>query len=265
MRKQTGVKALLLFGILGVPVVHGAPRSATAKAKNLAILTENAFNSLVLDSDAEDIDIQQDVRAALRPGASPNVRDAYGDTLLIQAVENNRLSIVPLLIQKGADINLPDTRLGDTPLIRASYINDITANSVKPMTSMVRLLLQKRADPNKKNKAGETALTLASSCGHSEIVAALLKAGADFRLRNKYGQTPLQIASKPVIKGSVQVGGSLAEITSDEPTQAAKAIQEHEKLMKQLANTEEQRIRKGRAEIQRLLRAAENKKRRPKK
>jgi ankyrin repeat protein len=44
--------------------------------------------------------------------------------------------------------------------------------------NVVRLLLEKKADVNAKDKNGQTALMLASREGHREVKKLLLKAGA---------------------------------------------------------------------------------------
>jgi hypothetical protein len=258
MSKFKLLNLLVLASILFVlRAALAAPRS-TQSASKVAALVDDAFGSIWMDSDLEDADIEYSVRAALRAGASPDARDKYGETLLIQAIENNRESVVRLLLKSGANVNLPDTKLGDTPLIRASYTNDTWADSgARPLTALVRLLLLNRADPNRRNKAGETALTLAANLGHSDIVAALLKSGANFRLRNKQGLTPLKLASIPVPRGSISFGGSMPNLKNpNDPTQVDKDIREHEKMLERMARDEEKRLAMGRAKAKRLLQAA---------
>jgi ankyrin repeat protein len=108
-----------------------------------------------------------------------------------------------MLLKRGANANLRDRFTGDTPLIRACSVIQTDGEYDPPSLPIVRMLLQRRANPNLHNKAGETALTLAAAQGYHEVVRALLKAGANPRLRNKYGATPLQLCSVPVIRGDI--------------------------------------------------------------
>jgi ankyrin repeat protein len=201
----------------------------------------------------ENADIEHYVLEALRTGASPNARDGYGETLLIQAIENNRESVVRLLLKRRANVNLSDTQLGDTPLIRASYT---TATENQPLTSLIRLLIQNRADPNRRNKVGDTALHLAVGIGHSDIVAALLKAGADFRARDRLGRTALQLASVPVSRGSISMSGVPTFTKPNDPKQVEKEIREYDRMMERMARAEEQRLTTANAKARRLLKAA---------
>ena len=61
---------------------------------------------------------------------------------------------------------------------------------------IVEMLLEKGADVNAKDKYNATALIKASSNGHTEIVAKLLDAGADVNAKNDYGYTALIQASR---------------------------------------------------------------------
>ena len=225
-----------------------APR-AKASANQIADLVESAFGSIWMDSGLEDADIELDVRAALNVGATPNARTKGGDTLLLQAVFNNRLSVARLLIKRGADVNLPGED-GDTPLIRASSINDPLADKPQSLTPMVQLLLQHKADPNRRNTAGETALTLAALWGRGNVVKALLEGKANFQLANRAGVTPLQLALIPVERGSFDV--MVPFPLEDTPANRA--------MMERLERAEEQRIRLGRANAARWLREAGAKK-----
>ena len=223
-----------------------APR-AKASAAQIAGLVEDAFGSIAIDSDIEDADVLAEVRAALDAGASPNARNDWGDTLLLQAVQNNRLGVARLLLARGADVNLPDED-GSTPLIRACSINDISADKTQSLVEFVGLLLQNKADPNRRNHAGETALTLAAAQGRGNIVQTLLRGKADFRLTNKAGATPLQLALKPVERGSFRIMFPVENTP------------ENQKMMEQTQRAEEQKLRLGRANAARWLRQAGAKK-----
>ena len=60
---------------------------------------------------------------------------------------------------------------------------DIDAALIKAagngQTETVKLLIEKGADVNVKNKSGGTALESASFCGHTDIIKLLKKAGAN--------------------------------------------------------------------------------------
>ena len=242
---------------------RAAPRPIAATSK-IAALTEDAFGAMGMDSDAEELDIVAEVRAALDAGASPNARSQFGgETLLIQAVENNRIGAARLLLARGADVNLADAESGDTPLIRASSTNDWTSDQSRSLTKIVALLLQKRADPNRRNKAGETALTLASIEGRGNVVLQLLRAKADFRATHKNGMTPLQLASIPVQRGSLQIIGAplpLEVEDANDAEQVRKAIAKQDAMWERVARADEKRLTLGRANARRYLIAAGAKK-----
>ena len=196
------VAFLFLGASHGIAFAQVAPKTANTKSKlsetKKQVLISNAFGAIWIDSDAEDADIEYDVRAVLRAGITPNSRDEYGETLLLRAIENNRVSIVEMLLRAGADVNMPSKETGDTPLIFASRSIDPFEIGARPMPHLVRLLLKHKPELNRRNKAGETALIAAVTRGNGEIVELLLKAGADYRLRDKNGMTALKWASQQV-------------------------------------------------------------------
>lgn len=105
---------------------------------------------------------------------------------LVRAAHSGDISKVRELLDRGADAN---ARVDDdwTALIVASS---------KGHTSVVRMLLDKGADINAKNKAGGTALTSASFNGCTETVKLLLDRGANFNAKvTATGATALILAS----------------------------------------------------------------------
>jgi len=61
---------------------------------------------------------------------------------------------------------------------------------------IVEKLLKLGANPNLKDKNGDTALIWATRNGHTDIVEMLLNAGADPNIMNKWGRTAITEASR---------------------------------------------------------------------
>ncbi len=101
--------------------------------------------------------------------ANPDITNASGVTPLLQTtldIQEN-LSIVELLIDRGADVNVA-TSDGLTALMVAS---------IKGYKNIVLSLLKAGADMRKKDMFGYTALALAARLGHEEIEGILVDNG----------------------------------------------------------------------------------------
>ncbi|MES1221544.1 MAG: ankyrin repeat domain-containing protein [Bacteroidota bacterium] len=101
---------------------------------------------------------------------------------LIEAVRSNSIKEVQSLLNKGADPNTYDDD-SDNVLINAALYAS---------ADCMELLLQKKANPNLKNKLGQTPLML---CTHEPgKMKLLVKYGADINARSNSNNTPLLIA-----------------------------------------------------------------------
>lgn len=108
-----------------------------------------------------------------------NLPDAKGLTPLVLVIQNNHPECVEVLLQLGASPNAGNW----SPLHEAALVGDAAS---------ARLLLQNKADPNRREKAnGGTPLHVACFQGQTEIARVLIKAGANLNLRDKEGFTPL--------------------------------------------------------------------------
>ena len=96
----------------------------------------------------------------------PNQRGADGDTLLHLVAWFSGVGDIEVLLEHGADVNLPGD-MGYTPLHCA-------ATAGKPEN--VRMLLRAGADPNVKNEFGHTPLQTAELGGHDDVVKLLKNA-----------------------------------------------------------------------------------------
>lgn len=94
----------------------------------------------------------QEINALAQAGADFNIRDDFGQTPLIYAL-NNGQAVVQALINQGANVNA-QTDAGWTPLMYAA--RDASGN-------IISVLLQAGADPNITNNDGQTAVQIAQN------------------------------------------------------------------------------------------------------
>jgi len=129
------------------------------------------------------------VEVLLRNGADVNEEDDDTETnALHQAIDKRQFSLVPFLIEKGANRNDKDVR-GFTPLAKAVVAGD---------AQTVRLLLAKKVPPNTMSDGGSTPLSTACKFGQLEIATALIEAGAAIDAEAFY-QALLRAGHRPVI------------------------------------------------------------------
>jgi ankyrin repeat protein len=81
--------------------------------------------------------------------ADVNVTDGDGSTLLMMAICNGDHSLARLLLEHGANVNSMDKNGGNTALMRAAYLCQVSTMS---------LLIHNQADVNARNHHGDTAL-----------------------------------------------------------------------------------------------------------
>jgi ankyrin repeat protein len=152
------------------------------------------------------------IRALLDRGANPNARtaeipptrrflmglgdlswvDFTGQTPFVRAALSGDLTVMKLLLEKGADPNIP-TFAGSTALMAASGINwmggQTFTEDLATQLEAVKLCLEKGADVNAANSMGLTAVFGAANRGADDILAFLVEHGARLDIKDKQGRS----------------------------------------------------------------------------
>jgi ankyrin repeat protein len=172
-----------------------------------------------------------DVNLADRTGATPlysavdmhTLVTSFGRPELPRAITEGSVAAAKLLIAHGANVNAPlkarvlkrtyqaDARLaeGATPLMRAAKSGDVV---------MMKLLIAARADLDRTNAAGETAIHIAASS--PATIRFLTDEGASPEVKNRAGLTPLEALLKTRNPNAESVA-LLRDLTGDCTTQPA--------------------------------------------
>ena len=166
MRKFLMIRAFTLLSVLWLTAC------ATAATSNTSLVKAVVFD----DTKA--------VQQALRSGVDPNTRDDKGDPLLLIAMREKSAGVAKLLIEdKRTDLDATN-RAGENAMMVAS---------LQGLTPLVKLLIDKDAEVNKK---GWTPLHYAATNGHDDIVQMLLDASAYVDAESPNGTTPLMMAAR---------------------------------------------------------------------
>lgn len=125
------------------------------------------------------------VRRVLDEGVSPDTL-VYEATPLMWAIWDDRYYVAKLLIDRGADVNLPDEN-GYTSLMAACNMGNLR---------MAKLLLDEGADVNAVELTyGTSALQSCCEGGNEAVFDLLIKRGADVQHIDKYGGNSLEEAA----------------------------------------------------------------------
>lgn len=148
------------------------------------------------------------LRRWLMPISDLSWVDLTGQTPFLRASISADLTLMHLLLDKGADPNIA-TLAGTTPLMAAAgvnYVDGQTYSESRQFLEAVELCLEHGADVNAANSMGITALIGAVNRGSDDIVELLVKKGAKLDIKDKEGRTPMTwaegvfLATNPPVK-----------------------------------------------------------------
>jgi hypothetical protein len=169
---------------------YGSPLSLAAKLKSTAMV------KLLIDHGAHsDSFMLQDEADSDPPPAGPGVhvdplRTDRGINALHTACMGLDLETVTLLLDRGADVNLPSRGGRGTSIHskNSTPLHIVTEQGAsRDRTAVLTALLNAGANVNATDKDGNTALILACIAGDFEAVVILLDRGADTAHRSQYG------------------------------------------------------------------------------
>ncbi|HTA70357.1 MAG TPA: ankyrin repeat domain-containing protein [Bryobacteraceae bacterium] len=155
------------------------------------------------------------MKVLLETGANPNARitkklwfrsfgdhswvDAAGATAFWRAAQSSDLDAMRLLVDHGADPDLPTTH-GTTPLMAAAGIGwgyHYSMNAPDSWMEAVKYCVQHGADVNAADDRGYTALHGAAYLGNHEMISYLIEKGADVKAVAKDKNTVADMANGP--------------------------------------------------------------------
>ncbi|WP_342263506.1 ankyrin repeat domain-containing protein [Spiroplasma endosymbiont of Clivina fossor] len=156
------------------------------KIINSSDINNNTPLLLAINKDAIDF-----IKFLLENGADVNLQEKKVSMSIINAINNNNWEIINILFDHGHNVNFQD------PLVNNTYLHIAARNG---QLELVKLLLERGANPNIQEKKGLTPLYFAAESDKTEVVQELLtnknsKNTIDINLSNNLGDTPLQIAS----------------------------------------------------------------------
>lgn len=133
------------------------------------------------------------IKTSIDAGANVNYVTRQGYTPLYESVGTGNQQIIKILLDAGADINVPGDEYNGPPLIWAATKGDVNT---------MKLLLEKGGDINIKHEkdTGGTALHKASENKKNDAILFLIDKGADLKVTNKYGQTAMDVMAKQYIE-----------------------------------------------------------------
>ena len=134
------------------------------------------------------------IQSALQHSADVNYTTPQGYTPLSESVGTGNEQIVSMLLDAGAEIDVPGDEYNGPPFVWAAKKSDV---------NIMKLLLEKGGNINiihTKDGSKDTPLHVASSNKQDDAILFLVDNGADLTIQNKSGQRPLDIFAEKYVE-----------------------------------------------------------------
>src|SRR5688572_21348032 len=170
--------------IVQLLLAHGADPNATNRYGETALMFANTAAK---------------VRLLVAAGAQLETKDEEGRTALLKAAAKGDAGVANALIASGANVNAMDNK-GSNVLLHAldnqnfAHGDDRATLPARRLDVARTLLLTKSLDVNAQNGDGETALMRAVRLQNIELVKALLTRGAEANRKDVFGDTAATLA-----------------------------------------------------------------------
>ena len=126
------------------------------------------------------------LKLLLRKGADPNGLPAVQTTALMKAIELDRLDLVQMLLDSGADVN---------QAIHQTRLTALHVSIQKKDLKIAKFLIRKGANLNAQDVNGRTALMNSVEAECIECIQFLIQSGASKAVKNSNGKKAIDLAT----------------------------------------------------------------------
>ncbi len=141
------------------------------------------YEYILYTASTEDFSIKE-VEKLISEGADVNYIK-YTDSLLMIAVDNQRINLIKLLIDSGADINYIGSHQNTALLYACRFTENL---------DIIKLLINSKADLNIKSNVGNSSLNISVRERKENFAKLLIEAGADVNSVNNSNESVLENA-----------------------------------------------------------------------
>jgi ankyrin repeat protein len=171
------------------------------------------------------------IATLLKAGADPNRANKNKQSPLMHAVARNKINIVKLLLDSGADVDAQDNT-GGTPLLYAAYQDFLDSKHQEKVINneIVKILLAAGANPNLLTVDQDSPIMWAVTRGKADTAKLLLEHKAAVNIKTRWERTPLSEAISVRPRNLVEIATLLLQHGADVNMQSRDATPLHQVL-----------------------------------